>query len=110
MAEADQSGAAPARVAAALARALTAAEVAAATFEHVGEELGAGSVGLWLLADGDDMVRFAGAAGYAADLPDNVADMALDAALPAAIVVRTSQMVMYRTREERDRRWPSLAG
>ena len=91
----------------ALAGALTAAEVAAAVFEHVLADLGATSSGLWMVdAEG---IRFAGGAGVFRDPELPVWLMPADSDLPAAVCIRENRPVFYGSAAERDRRWPVLA-
>jgi GAF domain-containing protein len=94
----------------ALGETLTAAEVASVVFEEALEDLGAASVGLWL-RETDDVIRFAGGAGYERGKgPDAVGDITLDSDLPAAVCLRSGQIVSYGNSDERDARWPELIG
>lgn len=95
-------------VARALTSALTADDVAAAVFRHALADLGAKSIGFWLLEEG--VIGFAGGAGHVADVPARVGVIPLDSDLPAAMCVRTGEVVTYGSVAERDARWPALAG
>jgi GAF domain-containing protein len=84
--------------------------VAEAIFDHALHDLGATTVGLWLLDD-DGVIRYsAGAGSGAGDVARAVGDIPLDADIPGAIVVRSGEAVSYASREERDVRWPALQG
>lgn len=96
-------------VAAALNRAVDVEEVAGAIFEHVGDALGAGTVGLWLLDEHRQVLRVAGNVGYRPEGLAALSEIALDAALPGADAIRDRRPVMFASRSERDRRWPTLA-
>ena len=98
------------RIAAALGRALTAEEVATAIFEHVSVALGAGSVALWLLDAARGVLRLSGAAGNIANFTEQLGVVPLDAPIPAAEAAVRLEPILYRSREERDRRWPTLRG
>jgi serine phosphatase RsbU (regulator of sigma subunit) len=106
----DLGGGAALRIAAALGRALTAEQVATAIFEHVSAALGAGSVALWLLDAARGVLRLSGAAGNIANFTEQLGVVPLDAPIPAAEAVVRLEPVLYRSREERDRRWPTLRG
>ncbi len=95
-------------VARALTSALTTDDVAAAVFQHALADLGAKSIGFWLLEEG--VIGFAGGAGHVADVPTRVGAIPLDSDLPAAMSVRTGEVVTYGSAAERDARWPALAG
>ena len=93
----------------ALGETLTADEVASVVFKEALEDLGASTVGLWL-RDSDEMIRLAAGAGReSAKWPEVVGDIPPDSDLPAAVCVRTGQIVSYRA-DERDDRWPGLSG
>jgi serine phosphatase RsbU (regulator of sigma subunit) len=96
-------------VARALAEAVTAEEVAAAVFDHALKRLGASSVGLWLV-ENDGTICYSGGAGSAADGPGPQARIEQGSDMPAAIAVRTGEVVTYSSKEERDARWPALEG
>jgi hypothetical protein len=91
----------------ALAGALTGGEVAAAVFEHL-SALGCCSAGLWLL-DGPQM-RFAGGAGVADETAEGLGPIPVESDLPAGVAVRSGRIVTYGSRDERNTRWPRLAG
>jgi GAF domain-containing protein len=102
--------AAPYRVAQALGEAVTAGQVAEAIFEHALRDLGAATVGLWLVGE-DGLLRYSAGAGLGADdVAPGVGDIPLDADIPGAIAVRTGTPVVYGSLEERDARWPALRG
>jgi GAF domain-containing protein len=94
----------------ALGAALTSAQVAAAAFEHIMRSVGASTVGIWLL-DEDGVIRFAGGAGHSKENdPDAVGDIPLDSEVPAAVAVRTGELISFGSTQERDLRWPALTG
>src|SRR4051812_43176566 len=95
-------------VARALAAALTADDVAAAVFEHALADLGARTAGFWLLED--DTIHFAGGAGHEDDTPERVGPIPIDSDMPAAVCVRSGEVVFFGSIGERDERWPALAG
>lgn len=93
----------------ALGETLTADEVASVVFKEALEDLGASTVGLWL-RDSDNMIRLAGGAGHESGMwPEAVGAIPPDSDLPAAVAVRTGQIVTYNA-DERDTRWPGLVG
>ena len=92
-------------VARALGEALTADQVASALFDHALSLLGASTVGLWMVAD-DGVIRLSASAGAGSAV--QVGDIPADSDLPAAIAVRTGEIVTFDGRQERDRRWPGL--
>jgi GAF domain-containing protein len=93
----------------ALGEALTGDDVAAALFAHAMDSLGASAVGLWLVVD-DDTIRFSGGAGHqAVNGPAAVGDMPLGSDTPAAIAVRTGELIAFGSAGERNERWGSLA-
>ncbi len=92
----------------ALTAALTAGQVAESVFGAVFDELGANSVGLWLVDAG--RIRLVAGAGLDDQLPSGVLDFGSESALPATEVVATRRPVVYHSPEERDRRWPQLCG
>lgn len=94
-------------VAEALVSALTPEDVAQAVFERALSDLGARTVGFWLLRGG--VVRFAGGVGHVDDSLYQLGEFPLDADLPGAIAVRTGDVVAYGSHEERDSKWPRLA-
>lgn len=91
----------------ALAGALSADEVAESVLEHALVDFGASTAGLWLVEAGN--IRFAGGAGHWEGAPERVGLIRLDSGLPAAESLRTGEIVLFGSREERDRRWPALA-
>lgn len=91
-------------VARALAGALTTEEVASAVFERALADLGASSVGLWLIDAG--AVRFAGGAGIVQDPGLPVLVIPLHSDLPVAACIRERRPMFYGSVEERDERWP----
>jgi serine phosphatase RsbU (regulator of sigma subunit) len=100
----------PYRVAQALGEAVTAGQVAEAIFEHALRDLGAATVGLWLVGE-DGVLRYSAGAGLGTDdVAPGVGDIPLDADIPGAIAVRTGAPVVYGSLEERDTRWPALRG
>lgn len=100
----------PYAVAQALAEARTADLVAEAVFEHALEDLGATTVGLWLLGE-DGAIRFsAGAGSGIEDNAPSIGAIPLDSDLPAALVARTGEIVSYANQSQRDDRWPALRG
>lgn len=99
--------AAPYRVAQALSEAVTASQVAEAIFEHALRDLGATTVGLWLVVD--DVLRYSAGAGFGAeDVAPAIGDIPLDSDIPGAVAVRTGAPVVYGSLEERHARWPEL--
>lgn len=97
------------RAAAALARAVSVDEVLDAIFEHAVRWLGGRSIGVWLLDESHQVLRFGGGVGLAPGSAESQTVVQLDSGLPAAMVVRTGDPVMYHSLEERGRRWPALA-
>jgi GAF domain-containing protein len=95
--------------AAALADAVGTEEVLGAIFTHAIGAVGGNSIGVWLLDPNGEYIRFGGGAGYVPGSPEAVASVPTGSDLPAAIVVREGRTVTYRSRQERDRRWPALA-
>ena len=103
-------GLGPYSVAQALTEARTASQVTRAVFDHALRDLGATTIGLWLLGE-DAVIRFSSGAGSGADdRAPSVGDIPLDSDLPAAVAVRNGIVVSYAGTEERDVRWPSLRG
>jgi GAF domain-containing protein len=97
-------------VASALNRAVDMEGVASAIFDHVATAMGAGTVGLWLTGDDDDVLRLAGHAGYPENTLDDVRVLPLAADLPGPEVVRRRAPLFYESRAERDEAWPALRG
>ena len=98
------------RVASALASAVTADEVVAAIFDHVAQDLGVLSVGLWLIDEAAEVMRLVGQVGMASSVPERVAFLPLDANLPGPVAVRSGKPVVFGSPEARDKDWPLLAG
>jgi serine phosphatase RsbU (regulator of sigma subunit)/anti-sigma regulatory factor (Ser/Thr protein kinase) len=98
------------RVTAALARARTPEDVAAAVvFEGVAA-LGASGGGLLVPAADGEHITVPGVVGYGEELVGQLRAERLDAALPAATAIRTGVPVWIETQEERDARFPELVG
>lgn len=95
-------------VARALVSAVTPEDVASAVFERGLADLGAETLGFWLLRGG--LIRFAGGVGHVTDAPNEIGEIPLDSDLPAALAVRTGEVVAYGSEHERDSRWPQLRG
>lgn len=95
-------------VAQALTAALTPEDVASAVFERALSDLGASTVGFWLVDGG--VIRFAGGAGHVDDSPYRVGAIPVGSDLPAAIAVRTREVIAYGSHDERDEKWPRLTG
>jgi len=94
----------------ALGEALTANQVASATFDHALRQLGAVTAGLWLRGE-DDVIRMSACVGPDAEQwAEAVGEIPMNSDLPAALVVRTGAIVSYSSIEERDARWPALRG
>ena len=94
----------------ALGEALTPDQVASVVFDEALQDLGASTVGLWLV-ESDEIIRFAGGAGHRPGHgPELVGDIPLDSDLPAAVCVRSGDLISYATSAERDIRWPQLEG
>lgn len=96
------------QLARALGQALTGDDVAAAVFEHALVHLGAYTVGLWRVGEGG-RIRFAGGTGT--DGPGaarEVGAIESDSNLPAALALRSGELVSFGSAAERNRRWPSL--
>jgi serine/threonine-protein kinase RsbW len=91
----------------ALAGALTADEVASSVLDHALVDFYASAAGLWLVEAGN--IIFVGGAGHWRGAPDAVGPIPLDSDLPAAEALRTGEMVLIGSREERDQRWPVLS-
>ncbi|HZP28361.1 MAG TPA: GAF domain-containing protein, partial [Acidimicrobiia bacterium] len=96
-------------MAVALNRAMTVDDVTTAIFEHVAPAARASTVGLWLVDEPAGAIRLVGSAGYQPGADEWIGTIALGAAIPAAEVVTSRTPVTYRSRSERDRRWPTLA-
>jgi serine phosphatase RsbU (regulator of sigma subunit) len=96
-------------VAVALAAAATPEEVAAAVLQEGVAALGASGGGV-LLATENDRLFVPATVGYDAPVVARLREEAWDAELPAASALRTGEPVWLETIEERDRRFPALAG
>lgn len=92
----------------ALTGAMSATDVALAVFQHALADLGASSVGLWLVDAGT--IRFVGGTGSVEDIAGKFGSIPLDEDLPGPISVRTREAITYSSVAERDRRWPHLTG
>lgn len=104
------SGRGPYAVAQALTEARSAGQVTRAVFDHALRDLGATTIGLWLLGR-DSVIRFSSGAGTGVDdTAPAVGDIPIDSDLPAAVAVRNGAVLSYANQEERDARWPSLRG
>jgi GAF domain-containing protein len=63
------------------------------------------------LVGDDGMLRYSAGAGSGTDdVAPSVGGIPLDADVPGAVVVRTGEVVTYGSLEERNARWPQLAG
>lgn len=100
----------PYAVAQALTEARTASQVTRTVFDHALRDLGATTIGLWLLGP-DAVIRFSAGAGTGVDdTAPAVGDIPVDSDLPAAVAVRNGAVLSYAGEEERDARWPVLRG
>lgn len=97
------------RVTIALGAAVTSDEVAAAILEHAVLELGATTVSLWLRNADAGTLDYTGGAGQVIGDFTRFVSLPLDADLPGTIAVRTRAPITYRSTDERNERWPSLA-
>jgi serine phosphatase RsbU (regulator of sigma subunit) len=97
------------RVAAALSSASTPEQVADAVLTEGAGALGASGGGL-LLRTGSAQLTVPGTVGYDARVVDLLRAESVSADLPAATAVRTGQPVWLESRDERDARFPGLAG
>lgn len=86
--------------------ALSAKDVVDAVFEHARVELGASTVGLWLMESG--AISFSVGTGEDIEYGDQLAFIPADSDLPAAAALRDHRVLTYGSVEERNRRWPSL--
>jgi serine phosphatase RsbU (regulator of sigma subunit) len=66
--------------------------------------------GAILLASPSGRLSLPGALGYGRPVVDRLRAQPMDAELPAAVALRTRQPVWLESREERDRRFPTLSG
>jgi GAF domain-containing protein len=98
------------RAASALASAVTADEVVAAIFDHIAQDLGVLSVGLWLIDEAAEVMRLVGQVGMASSVPERVAFLPLDANLPGPVSVRSGKPIVFGSAQARDEDWPLLKG
>ncbi|HWC36160.1 MAG TPA: SpoIIE family protein phosphatase [Mycobacteriales bacterium] len=98
------------RVTAALAGARTPEDVARVVVSEGVIALGAAGGGLLVPADDSEHIAVSGAVGYGEELVGALRDERIDAPLPAATALRTGEAVWLESREEADRRYPSLRG
>jgi len=99
-------------------QAITTSLSGAATVEEVGDvllgellsELGARSATLWRVDESAGSLWLARHAGLPEGVADHFAMISLDSDLPGPQVARTLLPVFLSSREDRDRRWPALAG
>lgn len=96
-------------LAAALATAATPEAVAEAVINEGVVALGASGGGV-LLTSAADRLLLPGAVGYDEDVIARLRNESPDAELPAAVALRTGQAVWLESRDERDARFPELAG
>lgn len=96
-------------LAAALSGAVTADEVSGAVFRHIVAGLGAATSSVWVRGT-DGVIRIASGVGIPPEVNSVVGAIPPGSPLPAAEVARTGQPVWYGSTEERDRRFPELAG
>jgi anti-sigma regulatory factor (Ser/Thr protein kinase) len=96
-------------VAAALAKAATAEEVAAAVLEEGTAALSATAGGVMLATDAESLA-VPGAVGYDESVLARLRNESRDAELPAAVALRTGTAVWLESMAERDDRFPELVG
>lgn len=97
------------RVAEALSAAVTAEDVADAVLSEGVAALAASGGGL-LLATGTSSLAVPGTVGYSPDVVKHLQSESADAALPAATALRTGEEVWLESVQDRDTRFPDLAG
>lgn len=97
-------------VAAALAQALDPSEVADAVFVDGLAHLGGDTASLCLVAPDGKMVDIVHEIGYSDSVKQEWRSFPLDAALPASDAIRTGELVLLGSREERDRLYPVFVG
>ena len=97
-------------VTAALARALDPVEVADAVFVDGLAHLGGNTASLCLVAPSGKMVDIVHEIGYSDDVKQEWRSFPLDAPLPASDAIRTGELVLLRSRQERDRLYPVFVG
>ena len=98
------------RVTAALARARTPEDVAAAVVSEGVAALGASGGGLMVPAADGEHITVPGVVGYGEALVGQLRAERLDAPLPAATAMRTGEAMWIESQEERDERFPELRG
>jgi len=98
------------RVTAALARARTPEDVAAAVVSEGVGALGASGGGLLVPAADNEHITVPGVFGYGEELVGQLRAERIDAQLPAATALRTGESVWIESREARDQRFPELRG
>jgi serine phosphatase RsbU (regulator of sigma subunit)/anti-sigma regulatory factor (Ser/Thr protein kinase) len=98
------------RVTAALANARTPEDVADVVVSEGVTALDAAGGGLLVPAEDGTHLEVPGTVGYGAELVGALREERLDAPLPAATALRTGAPVWLESREERDRRYPTLRG
>ena len=98
------------RVTAALARARTPEDVAAAVVSEGVAALGASGGGLVVPAADGEHITVPGVVGYGEALVGQLRAERLDAPLPAATALRTGEPVWIESQEERDLKFPELRG
>ena len=98
------------RVTAALARARTPEDVAAAVVSEGVAALGASGGGLVVPGADGEHITVPGVVGYGEALVGQLRAERLDAALPAATALRTGEAIWIESQEERDERFPELRG
>jgi serine phosphatase RsbU (regulator of sigma subunit)/anti-sigma regulatory factor (Ser/Thr protein kinase) len=98
------------RVAAALASARTPEDVAEVVVSEGVAALGAAGGSLLVPAEDGEHLAVPGAVGYGVELMDALREERLDAPLPAATALRTSEPVWLESQYERDRQFPALRG
>ena len=97
-------------VTAALARALDPAEVADAVFVDGLAHLGGNTASLCLVAPDGKMVDIVHEIGYSDDVKQEWQSFPLDAPLPASDAIRSGELVLLRSWQERDRLYPVFVG
>ena len=97
-------------VTAGLAEARTAEEVAEVIVVQAAEGLGAASAALCLLDDDGDLLEVIRHVGYDPSSIDRFQSFSIDADLPASHALRTGELVLLHSLEERDERYPVLRG
>jgi serine phosphatase RsbU (regulator of sigma subunit)/anti-sigma regulatory factor (Ser/Thr protein kinase) len=106
----SERGARLQRVTAALARARTPSDVAGVVVSVGVNTLGASGGGLLVPAGDGEHLSVPGAVGYGEELVGQLREERIDAPLPAATALRTSEPIWLESQEERDERFPELRG